>query len=559
MRILIVQTTRMGDVLQTSPLVRMIRHQYPDAHIAMLTRGMGQIIAKRHPDLNEVMVYDENEMFLDMRAQDSDRLLKAYRAAEDIVSRLKDAKFDLAYNVTHSLASAMLLKMAGIPRVIGAHLSDDGDYILRGRWTNYFFTSVFNRDYNDLNLCDITRNFAGEAPACRELIFALEKKDHEFVNELFAMHQIGVDDFVCCLQLGASERNKQWPPERYAELARLLTETYGARIFLVGVKEEQPLGDAFLQHAPGSAIPLFGQSSIPQVTALLARSRLLVTNDTGTMHLAAAVNCPIALVSVGHVHYRETGPYGAGHCAIEWRREKLGRSAQISHAAEERSRILPAQVMTAIATILAPGNTAGITQLPVTPALKTVDLYQSHFAPDGCLCFYPVLRRPLEERDFLRIAYRFMWLHHLSSNPESINDADDIRDLLAYYDAPHTALLIRWNEEMPRMFAGLAALFQKGLTASDALIKMLKGKASMVAARDAVRTLTRLDEEARVHSEMNPPCKPLTTIARYERDNLEGADPVRLAETTRQIYADGHARATLMHDKLETLLRALTG
>lgn len=557
MRILILQTTRMGDVLQTSPLARMVRNQYPDAHIAMLTRGMGKVIAERHPDVDEVLLYDENEMFNDMRAQDSDRLLRAYRTAEQIIATLAEGRFDRVYNVTHSLGSAMLLKNAGIPEVMGAHLSEEWDYILRGRWTNYFFTSVFNRDYNDLNLCDITRSFAEGAPPCRELVFKLTDEDHAFVDDLFARHRISEDDFVCCMQLGASETNKQWPPERYADLARMLNEQYGARLFLVGVDEERPLGDAFLAHAPGAAIPLFGETNVPQVTALLSRSRLLVTNDTGTMHLAAAVQCPIVLVSVGHVHYRETGPYGEGHCAVEWRRRHLGRSSIREHRDEDRRRVLPSHVLAAVQVALGGTMRHCDDQLPLTPALEPIDLYQTRFAPDGYLCFYPVLRRPLEERDFLRLAYRFMWVNHLTAETYPEDDTDRIQDLAGYYDPPAVTVLQTWHEEMPAMFAALARLFERGLSASDQLLTLLRGGAPMVQARDAVRELTRLDEEARVHSEMYPPCKPLTTIARYERDNLEGADPIRLAETTRQIYADGLERATLMEAKLRALLAVL--
>ena len=77
MRILVDQTTRMGDVLQTSPLIRAIKEKHPDAHITLLVRKMGKIIAERHPDVDDVLIYDEDAMFLHLRAQDSDRLLQA--------------------------------------------------------------------------------------------------------------------------------------------------------------------------------------------------------------------------------------------------------------------------------------------------------------------------------------------------------------------------------------------------------------------------------------------------------------------------------------------------
>ena len=109
MRILVNQTTRMGDMLQTSPLIQEIRDKWPEAHIAAMVRGMGKIIGERHPAVDEVIVYNEDDMFLDMRSRDSERYLAAYKSADTRIQALKDARYDIAFNVTHSIASAMLL------------------------------------------------------------------------------------------------------------------------------------------------------------------------------------------------------------------------------------------------------------------------------------------------------------------------------------------------------------------------------------------------------------------------------------------------------------------
>ncbi|MDQ1255615.1 MAG: hypothetical protein QG656_207, partial [Candidatus Hydrogenedentes bacterium] len=389
MRILVFQTTRMGDMLQTSPLVNAIRRKYPDAHITALVRGMSRTVAERHPDIGDVIVYDEDGMYLDLCAKDSDRLLKAYERAEDYIRLLQNPPQDMAYNCTHSLASAMLLKMAEIPEVVGAHLSGDWQFVLRGHWPAYFFTSVFHREYNDLNLCDITCRFVTDVPPSQRLFFDVRGEDRTFVDALFAEHGVGPDDFVACFQLGASEENKRWPETHFAELARLLKAKYQAKIFLLGVKDEARLGEVFEQHAPGLAVPLYGKTSIPQVAALLERTRVLVTNDTGTMHIAAAVGCPIALVSVGYVHFRETGPYGPGHCAIERRRARTGEASRTRDDLDERTRLRADQVMRTVELVLSVDSGQPITQIEESPELADADLFVTRFAPDGCLQWYP--------------------------------------------------------------------------------------------------------------------------------------------------------------------------
>lgn len=543
MRILIVQTARMGDTLQTSPLIRMVRNKYPDAHITVMVRGMGKIICERHPDVNDIIVYNEDDMYLDMRSRDSDRLLKAYQSADAIARELRSRNFDLAYNATHSVSSAMLLRLAGIGKVIGADFGAQGEFVLRGDWVNYFFTSVISRDYNDLNLCDISRNFEPDATPCRELIFQLTDSDRNFAAALWNELGIRDDDFVACMQLGASEVNKRWSEERFAELAQLLRERRNARILLLGVNEEATLGARFESLAPGIAKHLFGKTSVPQVSAVLERANVLVTNDTGTMHLAAAVRCPIVLVSVGHVHYRETGPFGEGHAAIEWRKERLGQSDRKPAEADDRQRISAEQVYTVLDYLMAQPRSGSVLQLPDSDLLGTVDVYVTRTAPDGCLQFYPAIARPLEERDIIRIAYRAMWLRLLAGRPTEDAISEGLRQMLGSFLLPEPDTTANTLQALLTQFDGLASIAQRGVAASDTLIAVLKGGGPMARARDAVRELTRLDEEARIHSELHPACRPLAKMARFERDNLEGADPLPLAITARGIHASCVARA----------------
>jgi ADP-heptose:LPS heptosyltransferase len=553
MRILILQTTRMGDVLQTTPLIHVVRDKYPDAHLTLMVRKMGKAIADRNPDIDEIIVYDEDELYLHLKSEDSDRLLQAYQLAEKQIQELRDQHYDIVCNATHSLGSAMVAKLSEIPEAYGASLSDDWQFILRGSWTNYFFTSVFNREYNDLNLCDISRNLVPNAPPSQQLHFALTDTDRNFADTLYQESGIESDEHVVCFQLGASEENKRWSVERFAALARILIEEHGARILLVGVSEEQPLGDRFEELLPEKAIHLFGKTSIAQVAAVLAKAAMLVTNDTGTMHIAAAVNCPITLVSVGNVHYRETGPYGPGHCAIEARREDLGRSDFVPNALEEREGIEAAQVHTVMRYVQEHKHNEAPPLLEDSPALADVDIYMTRFAPDGFLQFYPVIRRAMEERDYLRIAYRAMWLSHMSTTEDPVQELAGLDQMFRHFEGPNDTAVQDWATSNGQQFSGLAELAQRGTITTETLLTLIDNKGSLDEAKSLVSQLMALDEEARVYSEVNPPCRPLILMARFERDNLEGADVMLLATTTLNIYRACAERSELMAEKLRLL------
>ncbi len=553
MRILILQTTRMGDVLQTTPMIHMVRLKYPDAHIALMVRKMGKAIADRNPDIDETIVYDEDELYLHLTSDDSNRLLQAYQLAEAQIEELRTQNYDIVFNVTHSVGSAMLAKLLNVPEVHGACLSSDWQFILRGAWTNYFFTSVFSREYNDLNLCDISRNIVPEAPPSQELRFALTEEDRQAAQDLLEASSILPDDFVVCFQMGASENNKRWPVERFAALARILIDSHHAKILLLGVNEEQYLGDRFEELLPDSAVHLFGKTSIAQVAAVLTHARMLVTNDTGTMHIAASVNCPITLVSVGNVHYRETGPYGAGHGAIETRRVDMGRSDFVPTAKDEQNRIEASQVLTAMHYVQDHGQDGVPPLLEDDPALADVDIYMTRFAPDGFLQFYPVIRRVLSERDFLRIAYRTMWLGHLSGGSQPEQEVAGLDQMFRHFSGPDQKCIEDWAAAYGTQFAGLAALSKRGIVTTEALIMNRDNRGSIDEAKTLVSQLMALDEEGRVYGEVNQACRPLILMARFERDNLEGADVMVLATTTLNIYRACATRSELMVEKLDLL------
>lgn len=553
MRILVAQMTRMGDTLQTTPLVRALRLRYPQAHIALMVRRLGQVIAERNPDVNEVIVYDEDEMFLDLRSRDSDRLLRAYQTAEGYVRRIRDSRFDVVYNCTHSIASAMLFKLANVPKVVGAHLSQDGQFVLRGGWTNYFFTSCLSREYNDLNLCDTFRHFLGDAPPCQGLMFQVTDEDRQAAASLLATHGVGPGDFLACLQIGASDDQKRWPEACFAELARLLVERRQAKVLLVGVREEAHLGEVFERHAPGVAAHLFGQTTLPVLAAVLERANVLVTNDTGTMHLAAAVKCPVVLISVGYVHFRETGPYGQGHCVLERRRDDLGRTDLKVATAEDREAIRPQQVLRALESLLTDEKQDVHNQEDDDADWSGVDVYLSWFAGDGCLRWFPRIRRPLAQMDFLRIAYRAMWLDFLEHRCDLEKERQDFGEILRYYTHGPASDVASWYAELNAVFAELCGLAERGICITKQLITVLNSCRTVRTAQGLVSELMQLDEEIRLFGELHKACKPLVLIARFERDNLEGADPLALAETTLGIYSDLLARSTLLQDKLRLM------
>ncbi|MDZ4860390.1 MAG: glycosyltransferase family 9 protein [Candidatus Hydrogenedentes bacterium] len=549
-RILVAQMTRMGDVLQTSPLIRALKQREPESHITVMVRRMGKSIAECNPDINDILVHEEDEVFRDLQSDDPDRLLKVYGQTDAYIAQLREGRYDIAYNCTHSLCSAMLLKLAGIPEVIGAHLSEDWRYVWRGRGPNYFITSVLHREANDLNLCDSFRHFMQSPPVTNGLVLEVNAVAHAEAMSILAANGIGDDGFVVCFQLGASDRDKRWPEAQFAALAKVLVARNNARIVLLGVSEEAALGVEFERHAPGVAAHLFGKTTIPQLAAILKRARVLVTNDTGTMHIAAAVQCPIVLVSVGYVHFRETGPYGAGHYAVELAREDVGRSDLRGRDAGAEHLITDSHVASAVEFVVSKDDVP-VAMVP----LEGVEVFRSEFAPDGCLQWYPVARRNATHSDIVRMAYRPMWLEDFRGKSTNEIERDCLENLANHYAAPADSAC--WST-LNDALSGLANIGDRGETITRELIDTLRRPGEMRQAKHLVSMLMALDEELRVYAEIHSSCKPLVATARFDRENLEGSDPALLAARTLDIYKSLCTRARSVAEKLDLLHDVLT-
>src|SRR5262249_1724244 len=111
---------------------------------------------------------------------------------------------------------------------------------------------------------------------------------------------------------------KRWPPEYFAELACRAQAYAGGTVLFVGSRDEMPLARTTAEHLPGPRLDLTGRTTLPQLVALLACVDVMIANDTGPLHLAAALGRPV-VAPYTCTKVRLNGPYGAMAGAVETR------------------------------------------------------------------------------------------------------------------------------------------------------------------------------------------------------------------------------------------------
>ena len=313
-RILVVQFCRLGDILQTTPLLRGLRRQHPAAEITLaVLDGFAHAPVPSH-------LYDTLAVFpFDGIAETVDRHSRSWhdavRRVSEFVHSLGQTPFDLVLNLTGSATANLLCAIVPSRDMQGGLIAPDRTRVVRGGWMIYFWSSLLARSQGAINLVDLFRLAGGVPVDSRGLEIAVSGADASFAGEWLAARGSS-DEPLVAVQLGASDERKRWQPESFAAMANLLPADTG-RVLFVGADSERPLVARALATLGRSALVALGETTVPQLAALLARCRLLITNDTGTMHVAAAVGTPIVDLSTGPVFVHETGPYAEGALAIE--------------------------------------------------------------------------------------------------------------------------------------------------------------------------------------------------------------------------------------------------
>ena len=287
--ILVVGPNWLGDAVLTLPTLANLRRSFPGARITLLVRPWVSDLFRPSPFIDELI-----------EAPRRNQLGWA-------VTGLRPRRFELALLLPNSFRMAFISTLAGIPHRIG-YVTDGRGPLLTVGVRRLSGTSSHQVDFY-LDLLRSLRWDAWERPAR----LTLPPGSDAEAERLLAASGLRSDALLIGINPGAAYGTaKRWPADRFAEAADLLAHRLGTTALLFGSPTEAPLTRAIRERMRGAAIDFGGRTTLVAFTGLLGRCRLLLTNDTGAMHVAAAlgVSCVALFGPTDPVH---TGPLGPGH------------------------------------------------------------------------------------------------------------------------------------------------------------------------------------------------------------------------------------------------------
>lgn len=295
-KILVVRNDGLGDMILSLPAIRLIKLNYPKAHLAVVVSRRNRDLVSAAPYVDEVIVCDRGEPWIHKLIL----FLKLLRSRFD---------FSLDLNEGNTVEMALLTFLSGI------------------RWRAGY--DVGRHGFLFSHLCP------GSLPCCHEVESTLHllswlgmrifpcsikvevlSKWTERVKELLIQKGIDEERLLIGVHVGGRYPSQRWPIERFAHLCDLVTRKYGAQIILTGNEQEAYLVEEVCRRSQEPLLSLAGRLSIGELSALIKRCELYICNNTGTLHLAVGVGTP-TVSTLGPTDWERFRPLGENHIVVK--------------------------------------------------------------------------------------------------------------------------------------------------------------------------------------------------------------------------------------------------
>ncbi|MBE3100251.1 MAG: lipopolysaccharide heptosyltransferase I [Planctomycetes bacterium] len=301
-RTLIIKPSSLGDVVQALPVLTALRESHPQAHLAWLVSTAFADILRGHPRLDDVRVFDRRRFGRIGRSLGITTEFMAF------IENLRRERFTTVLDLQGLFRSGFLAAATGAKSRVG--------FASARELATLFYTDAVPLPHEDMHAVDrylaLARHVGLADPKATDHLPA-PAETRAAVRRRLQDEGLGPDEPFVVVCTYARWATKQWPAERFAEvLLRLHAET-GARGVLAGSAAATDVGRRIATAAAGARpIDLSDRTTLKEMAALAAEARAMVTNDSGPMHVAAAVGTPVVAV-FGPTHPGRTGPYGPGH------------------------------------------------------------------------------------------------------------------------------------------------------------------------------------------------------------------------------------------------------
>ena len=294
-KIIVLTCEHIGDLVCTTPALRSLRRLYPDAHITVEVGERAACVLENNPFFDELILRPDHQ-----------GLSGRWR----FIRLLQRRRFDLGIVLEHSADLALFLWLGQVPERVGI--------LYKKKFAKLYTRSIpFLRTDHEMidHFRDVVALLGGDVSDRATEVFP-DAEDCHAVEQICAEAGIKPGQQIIALNPGASAPANRWLPERFAELGDLLSVWENTRVVLLGGPSDVPMAEEIQARMKTPALSLTNRFTVLQLAEFLRRCTVVVTGDTGPMHLAVAMQTPVVAL-FGPAVPSESGPgYAPGHTVI---------------------------------------------------------------------------------------------------------------------------------------------------------------------------------------------------------------------------------------------------
>ncbi|RJQ13673.1 MAG: glycosyltransferase family 9 protein [Nitrospiraceae bacterium] len=550
--ILIINLTRMGDLLQTTPVMAGLKDECPGARITLVVNSQFAEICRGIPFIDELIVFEMKDLKIRL-AGPRQSIAEGFRYLKRVINEINKKEYELAINFTHSSVSALLMSLVRAGEVRGYTVDSEGHKLIRHPWMRYFFNVVPNREYNPFHLVDMNLKSVGVTSQSQKLLYEIPEDAVAKVDDLLREEGVLENDMLVGIHLGASKGDKRWPSPSFALLADMIVREFGAKIILFGSPDEVGLSREFETAAGFEPLNFAGRTNLGELAALLRRCSLLISNDTGPLHLATAVGTTVIDIFTANVHYLETGPYGKGHYVVQSDLPCVPCDFHVECNNMICKDVIRAEAVFE-AVLMATGRKP---EKEATAAVwKDAQVYRTYFREDGLLGFLPLIQRHLKKDTVYRDLYREVWDRRpvISGKTDMVfeNMCTELSSSYLLDGIDDIVLSLRREAGELEQIVNLAG---EGFD----LVSLIAGEASgeqpdFGHIREIWKNVESVDAGIETIGYANPCLRPLVLLFTYSKESLEGDGLLAQTEAACGIYGDLHTAAEYMLGLIKKLV-----
>ena len=299
-RVLVTAIRAIGDLVLITPILRLLKQRVPASYLAVIADGLSAEVLRHNPHVDRIVE-------IDRRAWHSLSWLERIRRTVRLAKDLRNERFDVGVDLFSGPRSAWLMWLSGSRERYGE------DFRSRGR--GFLYTQPIKILHDGRHLVEqklelvhamISDAESGEV----KLELFLSEEEQTRAGTILARHGLTAETLVGLVP-GAGSVYRQWPADRFAAVGDRLARDYGAQVVLLGGPEDVPICRRVAQRMECKATDLSGTTTLRESLALLREMGLVISNVTGPMHIAVALDKPKVIALFGGADICQYAPWGA--------------------------------------------------------------------------------------------------------------------------------------------------------------------------------------------------------------------------------------------------------